>query len=117
LLNPVSVLPAGAQADFMVLVRNESNVVWAARERSGGSFQVSAGNHWLDHEGKMLTNDDGRAALLRDLRPGEEMELKLTVNAPKKPGSYVLEVDMLQEGTAWFGTRGSPTIRIPVKVE
>jgi len=117
LLNPVSVLPAGAQADFMVLVRNESNVVWAARERSGGSFQVSSGNHWLDHEGKMLTNDDGRAALLRDLRPGEEMELKLTVNAPKKPGSYVLEVDMLQEGTAWFGTRGSPTIRIPVKVE
>jgi len=45
------------------------------------------------------------------------MQLKLTVNAPKKPGSYVLEVDMLQEGTAWFGTRGSPTIRIPVKVE
>jgi 4-amino-4-deoxy-L-arabinose transferase-like glycosyltransferase len=117
LLNPVSVLPAGALADFMVLVKNESNVLWPARERSGGSFQVSAGNHWLDHEGRMRINDDGRAALLRDLRPGEEMQLKLTVNAPKKPGSYLLEVDMLQEGTAWFGTRGSPTVRIPVKVE
>jgi 4-amino-4-deoxy-L-arabinose transferase-like glycosyltransferase len=117
LLEPVSLLSAGRLADFMVSVKNDSNVVWPARERSGGDFQVSAGNHWLDHDGKMLNNDDGRAALLRDLRPGEETQLKLTVNAPKKPGSYLLEVDMLQEGTAWFGTRGSPTVRIPVKVE
>jgi 4-amino-4-deoxy-L-arabinose transferase-like glycosyltransferase len=117
LLNPVSVLSAGGLVDFMVSVKNESDVVWPARERSGGAFQVSAGNHWLDQDGKMLSNDDGRAALLRDLLPGEETQLKLTVNAPKKPGSYLLEVDMLQEGTAWFGTRGSPTVRIPVKVK
>ena len=101
----------------MVLVKNDSNIVWPARERSGGSFQVSAGNHWLDHNGNMVINDDGRAALLQDLRPAQEVQLKLTVNAPKKPGSYLLEVDMLQEGVAWFGTRGSPTVRIPVKVE
>jgi 4-amino-4-deoxy-L-arabinose transferase-like glycosyltransferase len=117
LINPVSVLPAGGKADFMVLVNNDSNFVWAARERSGGSFQVSAGNHWLDHNGNMVINDDGRAALLQNLRPAEEVQLKLTVNAPKKAGSYFLEVDLLQEGVAWFGTRGSPTIRIPVKVE
>lgn len=117
LINPVSVLHAGQLADFMIVVKNDSNIVWAARERSGGSFQVSAGNHWLDQNGNMVSNDDGRAALLRDLRPGEEMQLKLTVNAPKKVGSYLLEIDMLQEGVAWFGTKGSPTVRIPVKVE
>ncbi|HEV2826618.1 MAG TPA: glycosyltransferase family 39 protein [Pyrinomonadaceae bacterium] len=117
LISPVSVLPAGGKADFIVLVKNESNIVWPARERSGGSFQVSAGNHWLDHNGNMLINDDGRAALLQDLRPAQEVQLKLTVNAPKKPGSYLLEVDMLQEGVAWFGIRGSPTVRFPVKVE
>jgi 4-amino-4-deoxy-L-arabinose transferase-like glycosyltransferase len=117
LINPASVLHAGQLADFMVVVKNDSNIAWATRERSGGSFQVSAGNHWLDQNGNMVINDDGRAALLRDLRPGEEMQLKLTVNAPKKVGTYLLEVDMLQEGVAWFGTKGSPTIRIPVKVE
>ena len=117
LINPVSVLTAGQKVDFMVLVKNDSNIVWPARERSGGSFQVSAGNHWLDHNGNMIINDDGRAALLQDLRPAQEVQLKLTVNAPKEPGSYLLEVDMLQEGVAWFGTRGSPTVRIPVKVE
>jgi 4-amino-4-deoxy-L-arabinose transferase-like glycosyltransferase len=117
LINPVSVLHAGQLADFMVVVKNDSNIVWATRERSGGSFQVSAGNHWLDQNGNIVINDDGRAALLRDLRPGEETQLKLTVNAPKRVGTYLLEVDMLQEGVAWFGTKGSPTVRIPVKVE
>jgi len=24
---------------------------------------------------------------------------------------------MLQEGVAWFGTAGSPTLRVPVRVE
>jgi 4-amino-4-deoxy-L-arabinose transferase-like glycosyltransferase len=117
LINPVSVLRAGQLADFMVAVKNDSDMVWATRERSGGSFQVSAGNHWLGVNRNVVINDDGRAALLRDLGPGEEMLLKLTVNAPKKVGTYLLEVDMLQEGVAWFGMKGSPTVRIPVKVE
>lgn len=117
LIDAVSVLRAGKQADYLLVVTNDSNVVWPARERSGGPLQVSTGNHWLDQTGNMLINDDGRAALLQDLRPAEEVQLKLTVNAPKKPGSYLLEVDVLQEGVAWFGTRGSRTVRIPVKVE
>ncbi len=117
LINPPSLLSAGQLADFRVLVRNESSEVWPARERSGGNLQVSAGNHWLSPEGKVVINDDGRAAMLRDLRPGEELELKLTVNAPKKPGSYLLEIDLLQEGVSWFGLKGSPTVRWPVRVE
>ena len=117
LKNPPSVLSAGERYDLRVLVTNESNAVWPARERSGGFFQVSAGNHWLDQEGKTVINDDGRAALLEDLRPAQQMEMKLTLNAPKKPGSYLLEIDMLQEGVSWFGLKGSPTVRVPVKIE
>jgi hypothetical protein len=115
--NSVAVLRAGERYDLRVSVTNESDAIWPARERSGGSFQVSAGNHWLDHEGNILINDDGRAALLEDLRPTQATELKLTVNAPKKSGNYLLEIDMLQEGVSWFGLKGSPTIRLPIKVE
>ena len=117
LKTPVSVLQSGEHHDLILLVMNESNTVWPARERSGGTFQVSAGNHWLDQTGNVLTNDDGRAALLEDLGPGRQAELKLTVNAPKKPGSYILEIDMLQEGVSWFGLKGSPTLRLPVRIE
>jgi 4-amino-4-deoxy-L-arabinose transferase-like glycosyltransferase len=111
------VLRAGQQASFRVVVTNKSNAIWLARERSGGRYQVSLGNHWLDHSGKVIISDDGRAALLSDLRPGEEVELRLVVNAPNKPSDYLLELDMLQEGVSWFGLKGSPTLRLPVRVE
>lgn len=117
LKKPLTVMRAGQHYDLGVFVMNDSNTVWPARERSGGTFQVSAGNHWLDQAGNVLTNDDGRAALLMDLRPAQQVELKLTVNAPKKPGSYVLEIDLLQEGVSWFGLKGSPTLRLPVRIE
>jgi hypothetical protein len=39
------------------------------------------------------------------------------VNAPKNPGDYLLELDMLQEGVSWFGLQGSETLQIPIRVE
>jgi hypothetical protein len=111
------VLRAGQQASLQVAVANKSKAIWLARERSGGRYQVSLGNHWLDRSGKVTISDDGRAALLTDLRPGEEVELKLVVNAPNTPGDYLLELDMLQEGVSWSGLKGSPTVRLPVRVQ
>jgi 4-amino-4-deoxy-L-arabinose transferase-like glycosyltransferase len=112
-----NVLPAGQQASLRVLVKNDSNVRWLARERSGGRYQVSLGNHWLDSRGNVIISDDGRAAVLNDLKPGEQVELNLTVNAPKTPGDYLLELDMLQEGVSWFALKGSPALRLPVRIE
>jgi 4-amino-4-deoxy-L-arabinose transferase-like glycosyltransferase len=105
------------QASLNVIVRNESNQSWAARERGGGPYQVSLGNHWLDENGKMLINDDGRAALLKTMAPGASLDLQLVVNAPRTPGNYILELDMLQEGVSWFGLQGSPTVKLPVQVK
>jgi hypothetical protein len=101
---------------LLVRVKNISAVTWPARERGGGVHQVSVGNHWLDPSGKILINDDGRSALLRDLNPGESIEIPLTVNAPTDVGAYLLEIDMVQEGVSWFGLKGSPTVRLPVEV-
>lgn len=78
---------------------------------------MSLGNHWLDHSGNMIINDDGRAALPNHLRPGEQADLNIVVNAPKTPGDYLLELDMLQEGVSWFGLKGSSTLRLPVRIE
>jgi hypothetical protein len=115
--DPPARLRAREQATVRVVVRNTSDSVWLARERGASPFQLSAGNHWLDATGETVSNDDGRAPLLRDLRPGEETELRLVVNAPRHAGDYLLEIDMLQEGVSWFGLKGSKTLRVPVKVE
>jgi hypothetical protein len=91
--------------------------VWLAQDRTGSPLQVSLGNHWLDSEGRVIIHDDGRTPVRDDIRPGEEVEMPLTVNAPKSPGDFVLEVDMVQESVSWFGLRGSPTVRLSVKVD
>jgi MFS family permease len=105
------------KATCKFLVTNTSSIVWRGRDRGGDRYQVMLGNHWLDAAGKVVINDDGRAALFRDLKSGEQTELEIVVNAPKIPGSYILELDMLQEGVSWFGLHGSPTLQIPVRVE
>src|SRR5882724_10566184 len=112
-----SVVKTGEQFSLHVRVKNEGNTVWLAQERTGEPLQVGLGNHWLDNEGRVIINDDGRSPVLDDIKPGQEVEVPLTVNAPKSPGEYVLELDMLQEGVSWFALRGSPTVRLPVKVE
>ena len=112
-----SSVKTGEQFTLQVSVRNDSNSVWLAQERTGSSLQVSMGNHWLDSTGKIVINDDGRSPVLNDVNPGEEVVMSLTVNAPNAPGEYLLEIDMLQEGISWFGLRGSKTLRIPVTVK
>jgi hypothetical protein len=108
---------AKARVKIRVAVTNAGGAVWLARERGLSPLQLSAANHWLDASGNVVANDDGRGALPRDLRPGEEAVIAFDVNAPRRPGDYLLEIDMLQESVSWFALKGSKTLRVPVKVE
>ncbi|HEX8501403.1 MAG TPA: hypothetical protein VF659_12545 [Pyrinomonadaceae bacterium] len=108
---------AKSRVKVRIAVRNAGGALWPARERGLSPFQLSAANHWLDASGRPAISDDGRGALPRDLRPGDEAVITFDVNAPRRPGDYLLEVDMLQEGVSWFALKGSRTLRVPVKVE
>jgi 4-amino-4-deoxy-L-arabinose transferase-like glycosyltransferase len=111
-----SVARAGQKLSIRVSVKNLSDVTWFARERGAAPFQLNVGNHWLDQSGRELMHDDGRAPLPRNLAPGETLELELFVNAPRVAGTYILELDMLQEGVAWFATQGSNPVRMPIRI-
>ena len=113
---PPTQLRAGQQVRITVAVKNVSQSLWLAGERSGAELRLSAGNHWLDQNGAMLVNDDGRSEISRDVLPGGTITVPLTINAPRRAGEYVLEIDMLQEGTSWFGSKGSKTWRGRVTV-
>jgi hypothetical protein len=112
-----SVARAGDKLAIRVSVKNLSDVTWFARERGAAPLQLNLGNHWLDQAGREVRHDDGRAPLARNLPSGETIELELFVNTPKVAGNYILELDMLQEGVAWFATQGSTTLRLPLRVE
>lgn len=110
-------LRAGEKRALRLRVKNVSARPWLARERSGEPYQLSLGNRWLDPAGRTLADHEGRSPLLRDLLPGEETELSLTIRTPREAGEYLLEIDMLQEGVGWFGPRGSQARRLRVRVE
>jgi hypothetical protein len=114
-------LRAGQKETVQVHIKNDSPVFWWARggevnERNDNWFYIAAGNRWLKADGSLVTDMDGRYGISKDLKPGEETEVPLAVTAPKEPGEYILEVDLVQEQVAWFSDRGSPTARAKVTV-
>jgi SAM-dependent methyltransferase len=106
-LSSLTVKP-GARITLPVRVKNVSSSIWPA---------INLGNHWLSATGEMLVNDDGRARLPAAMGPEQEVEVSISVNAPRKVGHYWLELDLVQEGFAWFQMLGSETTRIPCQVQ
>ena len=114
-------LRAGQKETVQVHVKNDSSVFWWSRggevnERNDNWFYIAAGNRWLKPDGALVTDMDGRHGIPKDLKPGEETDLPLTVTAPKEPGDYLLEVDLVQEQVSWFSEKGSPTTRTKITV-
>jgi len=121
LSDPPAKLRTGQKETITVKVKNASDVFWWARggetnDRADNKFYIAIGDRWLDKDGKLLTEMDGRLGISKDLRPGEEVELPLLITAPKEPGDYILEADLVQEQVAWFSDKGSPTARAKVTV-
>jgi 4-amino-4-deoxy-L-arabinose transferase-like glycosyltransferase len=114
--NPPATLSTGERVTLNVSVKNVGEVGWQGREWHAEPFQIAIGNHWLDASGNIVSNDDGRAALEQDLKPGDTATLRLVVNAPAQRGDYILEIDVVQEGVSWFGLKGSKTWRARIRV-
>lgn len=109
---------AGEREKIVVRLRNASDVWWRARERVAEPYQIAIANRWLDAAtGAVIVADDGRGMIPRDLAPGEDAEITFIINAPKRAGEYLLELDVMQEGVSWFGPHGSQIVRLPVKIE
>jgi SAM-dependent methyltransferase len=78
---------------------------------------VRLGNHWRDAAGNVLVFDDGRVGLPASLPPGGETVIAISVTAPRNPGHYVMELDMVQEYVTWFEQHGSKPARVTVEVK
>lgn len=111
-----AVFRSGQEETIQVRMKNASDTAWPGQQE-GWTYQLTIGNRWLDEQGGLINDMDGRVALVNDLAPGEETELRLRVTAPRAPGIYLLEIDAIQEGVAWFSDRGSGTLRLRIKVD
>lgn len=106
-----------AKQQITVTVKNASDYVWPSLGQAQGRFFINVSNAWYDRENKVINNVDGRSHIPFDLWPGESCEVPLMITAPKTPGEYTLELDMVQEEVAFFQGKGSPVLRLKVVVE
>ena len=121
--DPPARLRTGQKEAIQVNVKNASDVLWYARgatvnNASSNKFYLAVADRWLKADGeKLVTDMDGRYALPRDLKPGEETKVPLLITAPREPDAYILELDLVQEQVAWFHDKGSGTARVKIQVE
>lgn len=101
LLNP---LPAGLLAGEALLLDlellNDGQSPWLTT----GLYPVRLGYRWLDAAGRPA--GEGRALLPAPVPPGMRARVELRVEGPRAPGAYRLQVELLEEGQAWFSQRG-----------
>jgi hypothetical protein len=113
---PLARARPGQSLRLEAIVRNESGVVWPALGNEDGGLRVALGARWIASE-TGERREAGRRPLPRDLGPNEEESLEFRVQAPVEAGSYVLHLDMVQEGISWFGDRDTGSVAtIPIDV-
>jgi hypothetical protein len=117
LVEPLTTMKAGEKKPVRIRVKNASDTVWLVYGiNQDTKYRVAVADSWLDSDGQLITNMDGRYGLPADLAPGRDVEVPLLITAPTKPGKYILQIDMVQEGVTWFQDKGSPVLKVNVQV-
>jgi hypothetical protein len=106
---------AGSSLSVPVLVRNDGNTLWlhAPDARHG---HVAAGGHLRDASGALIEQDLFRAPLPGPVAPGASVELVCEFQAPARAGRYRVELDLVDEGIAWFASHGSNALTLELAV-
>jgi hypothetical protein len=93
----------------MVRARNTGTLAWFPNGHYPPT--LSLGNHLLNECDKVLAFDRDRFGVAQIVPPGATADFIISFRAPKSPGSYVFEWDMVSEGECWFASIGSKTLR------
>ena len=97
-------------------VTNRGEAIWLPSDaRQGG---VAVGAHLHDANGKLITFDLHWERLTdppREIAPGETVNVRMAL-PPLTAGRYVLEIDCVAAGVAWFAQLGSQPAQLPLEV-
>jgi len=106
-------LRPGQQLRIDVAIQNRSPLDWKPFDESG----IALGNHWLSRNGEVIIWSDGRTPLTQTIKAGARSRMLIDTIAPHKPGEYLLELDLVEEGVRWFSEKHMFPFHISVAVE
>ena len=90
----------GETRPLYVRVHNRGTAIWPWGLEQDPEIRVSY--HWLTGAGAVVEPEGLRSPLPCRLGPGESTIVPTWVEAPKEPGEYVLELDLVHEHVRWF---------------
>ena len=111
-----SVAIPGRQVLIDARVSNTGSAIWLPADVSPGG--VSLGAHLYSEGGKLLQFDMHRVPLTeppRPVAPGETVRCQMAL-PPQPTGRYLIELDLVSAGVAWFGPLGSRAVRLQLDV-
>src|SRR2546430_13361956 len=104
---------AGQTATVPVTIRNIGNGIFPTTS----AFPVNLAYHRTSASGANVIWDGSRTPLGGDVLSGQSVTVNAAVTAPTTGGSYVLKLDLVQEGVAWFSSKGAATGNTAVTLE
>jgi hypothetical protein len=103
---------AGQTTTVPVTIRNLGNGTFPTTS----AFPVNLGYHWTSASGANVVWDGARTPIGADLLSGQSVTVNAAVTAPTTGGSYVLKLDLVQEGVSWFSVKGAATGNLSVNM-
>jgi hypothetical protein len=103
---------AGVSGRARLRLENAGSAPWRSRGRDG----VQVAYHWLDPLGNPIVWDGIRTPLPHVVRPGETVEVDISVLAPRPPGTYRLAFDLVEELRFWFQEVGGAPLELSIDV-
>ena len=103
----------GQRLPVIIHLTNTGGMSWWRSEKTwpmlAATYRIVSGN--------TAQPEGWRTPISGIVRPGEQICLTGTIQAPDEPGNYVLEWDVVSEFECWFAQCGSTTVRTTLSVE
>jgi hypothetical protein len=102
-------VPAGTSSLVPITVTNAGRARWD----SAADPAIKLSYHWLQADAdRVITYEGARTRFAAPVAPGETASMSARVDAPRRPGSYRIAWDLVQEGRLWFSTEPGGTLTI-----
>lgn len=101
---------AGEARAIHFQVSNAGTQPWPWEPNDSSLPQVHFSYHWLKANTDLVELNGLRSAIPEPLSPGDTCIVPAMVRAPREPGSYILEADLVWH--RWFDSRARQTVEV-----